>query len=288
MTGEDRDLARILEPPPAPEGCPSEWTLQRFVAHDLVGEERRHVGEHVVQCAYCRGRVEELDARDAAFLEQHPFASMEAPIAERAVFLPEEPELPVETAGWRKWLPAVGGLVSMAAAALLTLALLPMMLPEEELEPITAGNRVKGATSLDALLLRGDTVMEVDRGTTLVPGDQIQFRVDSGGYDHVVVVGIDGTGEVAVYQPLDGSTSVPIEPGAGRVLDTAFELDAAPGPEIYVAFLTDEPIDAADAAALVARWIDRGEAEAVPDRVPHRALGGAVEVLAVDKEVQPR
>jgi len=287
MTGEDHDLARILEPPPAPEGCPSEWTLQRFVAHDLVGDERRHVSEHVVHCEHCRGWVEELDARDEAFLGDHPFDAVEARIAERAVFLPEEPELPVETPTWKRWVPALGGVVAMAAAAMLTMLLLPP--PVEDVGVgIEDGNRTKGATSLDALLLRGETVMEVDRGTTLVPGDRIQFRVDTGGYDHVVVVGVDGTGEVAVYQPVDGGTSIELEPGPGRILDTAFELDAAPGPEVYVAFLTEEPIDAQDAAEMVDRWITRGEADDVADRVPHRALGGSVEVLAVDKEVQPR
>ena len=51
--------------------------------------------------------------------------------------------------------------------------------------------------------------------------------------------------------------------GAGRILDTAFELDAAPGPEVYVAFLTEEPIEAQDAADLVDRWVTRGEADDV-------------------------
>jgi hypothetical protein len=288
MTSNDQDLARILEPPSAPEGCPSEWMLQRFVTHDLVGEQRSGVSQHVVHCEHCRARVEELDVRDAAFLAEHPFESVEAPIAERAVFLPEEPELPVEVAAWRRWLPAFGGVAVMAVAAMLTMLLLPPMVPLDGGETDPQGNRIKGATSLDALLLRGETVMEVDRGTTLVPGDRIQFRVDTGGYDHVVVIGVDGTGEVAVYQPVEGGTSVPVDPGAGRILDTAFELDAAPGPEIYVAFLTDAPIDAGDAADLVDRWITRGEADDIASRIPHRALGGSVEVLSVDKEVQPR
>lgn len=288
MTGEDQDLARILEPPPVPDGCPSEWMLQRFVAHDLVGEERRVVSGHVIHCEHCRARVEELDARDAAFLAERPFESMEAPIAERAVFLPEEPELPVPIAAWRRWLPVLGGTAVMVVTAMLTMVLLPPMIPSESAATDPTGTRIKGATSLDALLLRGDTVMEVDRGTTLVPGDRIQFRVDTGAYDHVVVIGVDGTGEVAIYQPVQGDTSVPVEPGAGRILDTAFELDAAPGPEIYVAFLTDEPIDAGDAANLVDRWITRGEADDIAGRMPHRALGGSVEVLSVDKEVQPQ
>ncbi len=279
MTGEDRDLARILDNPARAEGCPTEWSLQRHAMDELRGDERDDMAEHVARCADCRAHVADLDQAREAFLAERPFALAEADIAERATFLPDEPEIEVERSGWSK---LRLGLVSFAAGAvamIITVMIMPW--PTEETVPYDG---IKGATGLEAALLRDGEVRPVQPGDALRTGDEVQFRVDTGAYDHVVVVGIDGRGDVAVYQPLDGGRSLPVEPGAGRTLDGGFRLDDAPGPEVWVAFFTDEPIEAADAAAQVERWAGDGGAQAVIDGASDRALGGAVELLAVTKE----
>jgi hypothetical protein len=81
--------------------------------------------------------------------------------------------------------------------------------------------------------------------------------------------------------------SVPVQPGAGQTLQPAFRLDEAPGPEIYVALLTDEPIDSADVADTVDGWVTTHGVTGLVDGAPSAALGGAVEVLAFDKRVEP-
>jgi hypothetical protein len=156
---------------------------------------------------------------------------------------------------------------------------------EGQLDPSAAiGNSLKGITDLNAALHRDGRVTEVTDVTRVRAGDELQFAVDTGTYDHLVLVGVDGTGAITVYLPADGGASLPVVPGAGRLLDRGFRLDDAPGPEVFVAFLTDEPIDARDAASQVRRWTDAAGAAGVPDLAPDHALGGAVEVMALDKE----
>ncbi len=284
MTGEDHELARLLEAPEAPPGCPSEWTLQRFVAEELKGEERDTLAAHTVSCEHCRAQVIAMDGERDAFLRAHPFDEIEADVAERALFVPEDPEIRVGTSRWERWRTP---LMALTAGGLAAMVLALFALPPAD-DGIAAGpdrgNHLKGITALDAALLRDGTVADVEDHATVRPGDELQFAVDAGTYDHVVLVGIDGTGAVTVYLPADGGSSVPVEPGAGRVLEGGFRIDEAPGPEVFVAFLTDEPVDARSAAAQVRRWAGDEGAAGVVEAAPERALGGAVELLSLDKE----
>jgi hypothetical protein len=284
VTGEDRDLAQILDNPVRAEGCPTAWALQRHAMDELRGDERDEMAEHVARCAACREHLMGLDSAREAFLAERPFTTVEADVAERATFLPDDPEIEVEASTWSK---LRLGLVSFAAGAvamIVTVVFMPW--PGDEYVPPHDG--LKGTTGLHAALLRDGAVSQVEPGETLRAGDEVQFRVDTGGYAHVVVVGIDGRGEVAVYQPLDGEHSLAVEPGAGRTLEGGFRLDDAPGPEVWIAFFTDEPIGAAGARKLVGEWAGDGGAQAVIDGAPERALGGAVELLAVGKEAGER
>jgi len=282
VTGEDRELARLLESPEPPPGCPSEWTLQRFVAEELKGDERRSVATHTVSCEHCRVQLRALDDERDAFLRIHPFDEVEADIAERALFVPEDPEIRVSESWWERWRDP---LVVLAAGGFAALVVAAVLLPPDDgaVEP-TTGHGIKGITDLNASLLRDGVVTEVAGGTRVRAGDELQFSVDTGDYDHLVLVGIDGTGDVTVYLPVDGGTSLPVERGAGRLLEQGFRLDASPGPEVFVAFLTGAPIEAVDAAGQVRRWATEGGASAVAGRAPEQALGGAVEVLSLDKE----
>jgi len=279
VTGEERDLARILDPPAAPEGCPTAWTLQRHALDELKGDEWETVASHVAQCERCRQELATLDNEREAFLTERPFAVAEADISERAVFLPDDPEVEVQRPFWSQARGAAAALAAGAAAAVVTTLLVTGGVGEAP--PL---DRVKGVTDLQAALLRDGKVVRVEPGLVARPGDEIQFRVDTADFGHVIVLGVDGTGEISVYQPLDGGVSVAVEPGAGRTLDPAFRLDDAPGPEVYVALFTAEPIASRDATAMVGSWVDDGGVEAVAAQTSTAAFDGAVEVLTLDKE----
>jgi len=283
VTGEELDLARILAPPAAVESCPTAWSLQRHALDELKGEEWETVASHVAQCERCRQELTTLDNEREAFLADRPFAAAEADISEGAVFLPEDPEIEVRRPLWAWARGAMAALVACAAAAVVATLLVTAGVGESP-----ALDRLKGMTDLQAALLRDGKVVHVEPGLVARPGDEIQFRVDTADFGHVIVLGVDGTGEVSVYQPQDGGDSVAVEPGAGRTLDPAFRLDDAPGPEVYVALFTAEPFASRDAAAMVRTWVDDGGVDAVPAQASTAAFDGAVEILTLDKEVSSR
>ncbi len=281
MNGSDRDLAHILETPSQPEGCPTRWTLQRYALDELMGDERETMAIHIASCEHCRAHVAELDGYHDDFLSKRPFASVEAEVSERAMFLPDDPEIEVE----RSSRPRFSLAVVSALAGATVLALTLMFVPLDRFVPEPAHDGLKGVTDLQAAVLRDGSVVRVTDSTRLHPGDEIQFRVDTGSYDHVMVLGMDGTGDVAVYQPFGGGESIAVRRGAGRTLDTAFQLDDAPGPEVYVAFFTHEPVSSSDASDLLRAWAGENGARGLAVQAPQAALGGAVEVMLVDKEV---
>ncbi len=289
MTQPSRDLADILAPPRSPDGCPTDWTLQRFVTQELPGRHHDHVSEHVVACAHCRDRVAQLDDEREAFLAAHPFSSVQQEVAERALFLDDEPEIAVPASSAPGWQLALLTLVGAAAAVLVMGLVVPLGDGRpggaaDEAPPYTG---VKGATDLRAAVLRDGSLLSAAGDVVLAPGDELQFQVDTGPYDHVAIVGVDGTGAVSVYQPVGGGSSLPVAPGGGRVLETAFRLDDAPGPEVFVAVFTDGPVEAEAVAGEVQGWVDRHGVAGMVQRAPDTALGGAVEVLAFDKRVSP-
>ena len=169
MTGEEQELARLLEAPEAPQGCPSEWTLQRLVAEELKGENRDSVAAHTVSCTHCRTRVTALDREREAFLSAHPFDEVEAEIAERALFVPDDPEIRVGTRWWERWRTPLLALAGGGMAAMVV-AMIALPGGEGQLDPSAAiGNSLKGITDLNAALHRDGRVTEVTMGITKVP-----------------------------------------------------------------------------------------------------------------------
>ncbi len=62
------------------------------------------------------------------------------------------------------------------------------------------------------------------------------------GHDHLVLLGMDGTGTVSRYVPVGGEVSAPFQPGQAAPLADSLLLDDAPGPEVFVALLSDAPL----------------------------------------------
>jgi RNA polymerase sigma factor (sigma-70 family) len=267
------------EPPASPEGCSTDWTLQRYAVDELVGDERNRVAIHVASCQRCRGEVAVLDRYREEFLKRRPFAEAEAEVVERVMFLPDEPEIEVRRPAWTKLRVVVAASLASAAALAAMLMFAP---PEGEEEPpphVVAGR----TTALRAAVLRDGEAQRLKGSMGVHPGDEIEFRVDTATYDHVLVLGMDGNGAVSVVLPPGGGLSVPVDPGAGRTLSPALTLDDAPGPAVYVALFTRDPVASQDVAALVHGWAGEHGARGLAVEAPHDALGGAVEVLLLDK-----
>ena len=81
----------------------------------------------------------------------------------------------------------------------------------------------------------------MESGALLGEGATLQFLISTP-HSHLVLLGIDGTGTVSRYVPVGSELSQEIVPGNAVPLEDSFRLDAAPGPEVFLAFLGDEPL----------------------------------------------
>ncbi len=141
----------------------------------------------------------------------------------------ERPAAPSRRSWWMVLAP-------LAAAAL---ALIMVQTPTERLK----GDET--SAHIDFLVLQEGVVTEGGPATRVRAGDQIQFTATAQGFDTLVLLGIDGTGRVAVYWPAQGTEAMAIDPDETVLLDGSLRLDDAPGPEAYLAVFGVEDVDEA-------------------------------------------
>ena len=161
-----------LPPPAPPDGCPSDWTLQRCALDELLGDEREAVAIHVAQCERCRGELAGLDGRREAFLEEHPFAEAEAEISERALFLPDDPETAAEHPAWTKARVALAALAAGAAAVVIATVFAP--------GPVDTDTDTDSGAHAHALVVRVDAAGEVRALTPASPPAQEEDALEQG------------------------------------------------------------------------------------------------------------
>lgn len=193
-------------------------------------------------------------------------------IAARAFQLEDAGSAP-SLGGAPRWTRRVVGIVSaLAIAALLFLVV----------RPPPPHHHLKGSTNLDFYVLRDGQTYPGDPSLAVRQGDRIQFTYRSGDADHMVLVGVDGTGRFEQFYPDEGASSVAVVPGERHVLDGSILLDDAPGPEVFIAFFGDETeLD-------VGRALDRAEAAWKDDGADGLAAlaenDANVAVLVLEKE----
>ncbi len=174
------------------------------------------------------------------------------------------------------WTRRLGWIASaLAVAAALFLLVRPPPPPRH-------GNNLKGTTNLDFYVLRDGQPYPGDPSLAVRPGDRLQFTYRSGDADHMVLIGVDGTGRFEQFYPDEGSAAVAVVPGERHVLEGSILLDDAPGPEVFVAFFGDETeVD-------VGRALDRAErawrADGADGLVALAAEDADVAVLVLEKE----
>jgi hypothetical protein len=185
---------------------------------------------HVAGCARCRSRLEQAAGSDAAFREKYPsLASLGAPgvraRVDNAVTKPV-----VSRNIFRRALP-------LALAAGLALLAGRVLLPQSETRSDTRSDtRVKGSSIVELFVRRGEGEARGYSGEPLHAGDTLVFGYSST-HRHLLVLNIEAPGRCSVV--IDGA----IEPGQNRVAPLGVKLDAHPGPERYVALLSEAPLD---------------------------------------------
>lgn len=203
-------------------------------------------------------RLQRIATSDAEILDAHPPEVIARNIQARIDAL--EPEGAPGFA-WPTWSLAAG--LAVAAAAVLVWALAPD--PTEA--PPVPGPRIAVADPPSTERLKGDAAIVLERklGTRaepllseskVSPGDTIQVSYRSGGWQHGVLVSLDGGGAVTLHFPdtPEGSTTLQAE---GVAVLHAFELDDAPAFERFLFFTSNAPLDP---AAIVNRVESLGRA----------------------------
>lgn len=129
--------------------------------------------------------------------------------------------------------------IGLLTPAALVLGALVLALPQPatlDIVPMVDRPGLKGPeVDLDFLVAEGERFRPGIPGETLVAGDRIQLSYKAAGLNNLVLVGVDGTGEISVYYPAQGDVPEPIIPGERHMLEGSLILDSAPGPEVFVA-----------------------------------------------------
>lgn len=217
---------------------PSVLALHAYAA-GLPEADTAGVRDHLAGCSRCREEVRALETAHGRFDQIEP--TLRSAVRRRLTRR-------------RSWL---GLLVSLSVGTLATVAILAR--PADD----SARVAVKGGLIFKAFARRAQTVFAVREGTTVAPGDEVRFVVESAGRPYLLVASVDGRGDTTVYFPFGGAWSGRIERTETPVeLPGSAILDDAPGPERIFALATSEPLAAPKVLRLLAE-LGRGGAQAI-------------------------
>jgi hypothetical protein len=271
MTDEElmNRLEQLLTRPDPPAGA-TVHQLRRLAADDLSDQERKVVRAAVAENPELAARLAQIRAADDAFLAARPFEAVKEDLFARAALAPT---VGASSPGFfARLFSRRAGFWSLAAVA--TALVLGLMLPNgnevvgtDVTDPDRPANRLKGAAALEAWLDVEGHPQRVEPGVVLSAGDRLQFKITTT-RTHLALLGVDGTGTVSRYVPVGGDVSADFVPGNARPLRDALVLDDAPGPEVFVAFLSDEPLLVEDLERALHDLLDAGGAAAVRDAAP--------------------
>jgi hypothetical protein len=213
-------------------------TLMSYFAGDLDEITTLQVKKHVDQCPECKSALAKLNQEQTQFLERYPIP----PIANET--------LP------KKRITIFNSRPLMALAATLVLV-------------VTAGYITMNRTGKDEFRIKGDTNIDMyvqssngspeNRKTGLFcPGEKIQFTYSCGAYNNFVLLSSDTSGNISVYFPSSGITSIPLEPGQKLPLPNSIILDNYIGKEVYIALFSKSSINVSSITAKVKESITNG------------------------------
>ena len=304
-------LDRLLTREDLPDDGVSRRLLERYVSGDLSREEFRALKEKIESHPEAAAALAALEADDRQFGRDYPWDGVRDSIYARSSALDERvaDEVAVAQAGGRRYgramlAGAFGGLFALVLAFAIDPAGEPHMFDRTTDDragvgaqpsagdgtsvPGSGPNRVKsvGSDSLVALQKRGGVERPIEAGTTLAEGDRFQFRIATQ-RSYLILLGVDGTGAVSRLRPVGGDRSEPWTPGPPQPLADAFVLDGSPGPEVFIAFLSDSPLVVEDVEQAVHDVVAESEAgarAALGVDWEGRGVAPEVSVFYVEKE----
>ncbi|AKJ03783.1 ActD [Archangium gephyra] len=176
---------------------------------------------HVAACAACGEHVRALTEASEAYRRSHPPERFLRKLEAREVAPP----------AWRRWL--LGSAAASACAVLLTVLTLRG----------TDEVRLKGGTEFGVYVKRAGEAapLRLASGAKVRAGEVLRFHYQPPGDGWLLLVSIDGTGQLTVFHPYQGTAAARVAGGTLSVLEESIALDEAPGPERLAAIFSPEP-----------------------------------------------
>ncbi len=223
------------QPPERGEQCPPNVVLEYLAAGDEQGPD---VGAHVKACASCGGYVQALQGAADVYRRARPREQFVAKLARRN-------GSGLTRARWRLFA-VLGG----CAAVLLVTRVMP-----------GTGVRDKGGETFSVYLSRGtgEPVL-ASAGMHVAAGDRLRFHYGARAEGHLMIVDVDGAGEVSVFHPFGDEAAARVAAGQRGVLPETIALDNGPGPERIAAIFRATPFTLKD----VRTWLGNPPSGATP------------------------
>ena len=197
-----------------PEGCLSDFTLDRWLAGELSGPEAAVVEGHAAGCARCGRRADEIRGERDAFGRDAPPL-----VRRRAARAPA------------RWLWGSGALAAAAAGILLFA------------HAHDDGTRTKGARSAIGFYVNHAGSVRLGlAGERVEPADALRFVVTAREPRYVAVLSVDGARHVSVYYPGGTVASLAVS-GAAVPLPASTVLDETLGDETIYGVFCPQPFD---------------------------------------------
>ena len=268
-------------PPPVPD-----WMLERYALGELPPDQsevlraRLQAEAEAVRAGLTpKGdlamRLEALQASDAAILEAHPPRLVAAEVRRR-VHLRRAGEGEARRApAWSRWALAAGPL--LAAAVVLFFVLAPPGGHSPGPDPDVILTTAKGLEpSLRIYHQAGEAQVRLEAGARVKPADLLQLAYVAKGYDHGVILSVDGRGGVTLHLPAEPGGSTALSLDGEQALGFSYELDDAPGFERFFLVSSEKPIDVqavlAAATALARGQTAREEALPLPEHLHQTSI----------------
>ena len=110
-------------------------------------------------------------------------------------------------------------------------------------------DRIKGQTPQDlelSVYLKGDSEIILSSQAVLEEGNTLQlaYTVPAGAEHYGVIFSIDGRSVITMHYPYRRGQSSLLVSGKRTFLNEAYTLDDAPGYEVFILVVSDEPLDA--------------------------------------------
>jgi hypothetical protein len=223
-----------------PGDRPSRLMLGRLAAGELDASEAERLRASLTPSA-----AGWLQGVDRARAELAPFdaASLRARAQGSASSVAAAAPLPAPANDQRGWVMLLPALLLAALALIVAWPALRDVPASGGIDPSYVG--VKAGAGLQPFHLEAGALVRYDH-RALGAGDVLGFKIEPADHRGVVVLSVDGRGQVTVHWPERGESPEPLVGPGPVALPGTVVLDGAPGPEVFLAVF-DRPVAAARA-----------------------------------------